>query len=93
MADKLFNVDIGMTIEIDQVLMVAGRNTTLVGRPEVPGARVRLEVEELTKDKKVIAFKMRRRKSSRRTKGHRRQITVLRVKEIIPGDHVAEFVP
>ena len=42
-------------------------------------------VEEITKDKKVICFKMRRRKNSKRTKGHRRELTVMRITDIIDG--------
>ena len=42
--------------------------------------QVTFNVEEITKDKKVIAFKMRRRKNSKRTKGFRRDVTILRVK-------------
>ena len=45
-------------------------------------------VEEITKDRKVISFKMRRRKNSKRTKGFRRQITVMRVTDIILGDTI-----
>ncbi len=48
--------------------------------------QVTLSVEEITKDKKVIAFKMRRRKNSKRTKGFRRDITILRVKDITLKD-------
>lgn len=56
-------------------------------------SQVSLEVEEVTKDKKVIAFKFRRRKSSRRLRGFRRQITVLRVKEIeVGGSYKDDFV-
>lgn len=45
-----------------------------------------MEVEEIAKDKKVIIFKMRRRKNSKRKNGFRRQVTVLRVKEILLND-------
>jgi large subunit ribosomal protein L21 len=48
--------------------------------------QVTLSVEEITKDKKVIAFKMRRRKNSKRTKGFRRDVTILRVKDITLND-------
>jgi len=45
---------------------------------------VKLLVEELTKDKKVTTLKFRRRKNSRRTRGFRRQLTILRVEDIVP---------
>ncbi|RYH03694.1 50S ribosomal protein L21, partial [archaeon] len=76
-----------------QVLLLGSKNSTIIGRPLLPKSLVRLEVEELTKDRKVIAFKTRRRKSSRRTRGFRRDLTVLRVKEIVVGDEVqGDFV-
>ena len=68
--------------------MIGSRRATLVGRPLIEGATVIADVEELTKDKKVIAFKMRRRKNFKRTKGFRREIAVLRITDIIPGDKI-----
>jgi ribosomal protein L21 len=47
-------------------------------------------VEEMSKDKKVIIFKTRRRKHSRSLRGFRRDITVLRVVDIILGDKLEE---
>ncbi len=41
-------------------------------------------MEELTKDRKVTILKFRRRKNSRRTRGFRRQLTILRVDDIVP---------
>ncbi|CAM9581622.1 unnamed protein product [Ectocarpus fasciculatus] len=80
-AEKLVG-DIGTTLEIADVLLVGTRESTLVGRPTVPGATVKLFVEEQTRDKKVIVLKKRRRKSSKTTQGHRREVTLLRVVEI-----------
>jgi large subunit ribosomal protein L21 len=71
-------------------LLVGSRKATVVGRPLVEGAQVVASVEEITKDKKVISFKMRRRKNSRRTKGFRRQVTILRVTDIILGKQLEE---
>lgn len=45
--------DIGTTLEISDVLLVGTRDSTTVGRPTVPGATVKLFVEEQTRDKKV----------------------------------------
>jgi large subunit ribosomal protein L21 len=51
-------------------------------------------VEEVTRDKKVLALKFRRRKNSRRRKGHRRDLTVLRVVDIVPStEDLAALVP
>ena len=79
----IHNVDIGDTITIDQVLLIGSKRTTIIGQPVVKSAQVIAQVEEITKDKKVIAFKMRRRKNSKSTEGHRRQVVVLRINDII----------
>lgn len=57
-AEKLVG-DIGTTLEIADVLLVGTRESTLVGRPTVPGATVKLFVEEQTRDKKVNMQKCR----------------------------------
>lgn len=75
----------GATVELDQVLMVGDEGKVTVGAPMVAGASVAAEVLEQTKGPKVIIFKKRRRKNSRRTRGHRQQITVLRVTGITAG--------
>jgi large subunit ribosomal protein L21 len=73
----------GDIIQFDQILMIA--NPTLqVGTPLINGAFVRAEVVEQAKNKKVISFVKRRRKhSSQRTRGHRQNVTVLRVSDIL----------
>ncbi|CAN0032050.1 unnamed protein product [Discosporangium mesarthrocarpum] len=81
-AEKVVGAAIGTTLDIRDVLLVGTRQETIIGRPVVGGASVKLLVEEQTKDAKVIVFKKRRRKSSQRTKGHRREVTLLRVTEI-----------
>ncbi|CAM9259342.1 unnamed protein product [Ascophyllum nodosum] len=75
--------DIGTTLEVTDVLLVGTREDTVVGRPIVSGASVKLFIEEQTLDKKVIVFKKRRRKASKTTQGHRRHITILRVTDIL----------
>ena len=56
---------------LPRVLMVGTLSRTVVGRPYVPSAEVLAVVEEQVRDAKVIIFKKRRRKNSRRTAGHR----------------------
>ena len=88
-ADKMDGVDIGDTIDITNVCLVGTKSNTYIGRPHVPGAKVIATVEEITRDKKVIAFKLRRRKNSKRTKGFRRQVCILRISDIVqqmPGE-------
>ena len=66
-----------------EVLMVAGSDFTAVGLPSVGGGRngfkVRVRVEEITRDATVVVFKKRRKKHSRRRNGFRRQVTLVRI--------------
>ena len=79
---------VGSVHTFKDVLMVGSSHLTLVGLPFVGGAEVDVMVEEITKDAKVIVFKKRRRKNSRRKKGHRRDVTMLRVLDIrMPSEY------
>jgi large subunit ribosomal protein L21 len=71
----------GSTVEFGEVLMVGGETAT-VGKPLVEGAKVTARVLEQTRGPKIIVFKKRRRKNSRRRNGHRQDLTVLRVTDI-----------
>jgi large subunit ribosomal protein L21 len=73
----------GAKIEFTEVLMVGGSGTAKVGSPAVQGAKVIGEVVEQSRAAKVIAFKKRRRKNSRRKRGHRQHQTKVRIKEIV----------
>jgi large subunit ribosomal protein L21 len=76
----------GQTVEFTDVLMVAGGSgSPKIGAPAVAGAKVMAEVVEQGRAAKVIAFKKRRRKNSRRKRGHRQHQTTVRIKEIIGG--------
>lgn len=73
----------GQTVQFNEILMVGG-DDTVVGAPTVAGAGVQAEILEQGKGPKVIHYVKRRRKhSSQRKKGHRQQITVLRVTDIL----------
>lgn len=72
-------------ISFDNVLMVANDNEVKVGTPFVLGAKVLAEVVRNFKDKKVVSFKFRRRKSSKSKKGHRQQLSKVKIKEIVLG--------
>lgn len=69
-------------ITFDNVLLVANNNEVKIGAPFVLGAKVFAEVVRNFKDRKVLSFKFRRRKSSKSKKGHRQQLTKVRIKEI-----------
>jgi large subunit ribosomal protein L21 len=72
----------GEIVEFGEVLVVGGDNVTL-GAPTVSGATVAAEILEQGRSPKIIAFKKRRRKNSRRKRGHRQEFTLLRVTEIL----------
>jgi large subunit ribosomal protein L21 len=74
--------DRGEIIQFGDVLVVGGDNVTL-GAPTVAGASVAAEVLEQGRGPKIIAFKKRRRKNSRRKRGHRQEFTLVRVTEIL----------
>lgn len=75
--------DAGETVQFNDILMVGGDSTT-IGAPFVAGAGVQAEIIDQIKGEKVIKFVKRRRKhSSQRTRGHRQQLTLLRVTEIL----------
>ena len=74
--------DVGTIVQLGEVLMLGGDTPTL-GTPTVAGATVAAEVLQHKRGPKVIAFKKRRRKNSRRKRGYRDEITVLRITEIL----------
>src|SRR5437764_14612607 len=81
----LLDVDAGKTTTFGDVLLFADGDNVTHGDPLVSGAKVTAEVLEQRKDKKVIAFKYRRRKGYHRTVGHRRKLTRVRIKSINLG--------
>jgi large subunit ribosomal protein L21 len=72
----------GEIVQFGEVLVVGGDNVTL-GQPTIAGASVAAEVLEQGRGPKIIAFKKRRRKNSRRKRGHRQEFTLVRVTEIL----------
>lgn len=75
--------DPGSVVEFGEVLMVGGSASPKVGTPLISGAKVVAEVVEQGRAPKLIAFKKRRRKNSRRKRGHRQEQTTVKIKEII----------
>ena len=74
----------GQTIEFEKVLLVDNDGAITVGAPTVDGAKVVCEVvQPLVKGEKIIVFKMKRRKDSRKKNGHRQQYTQVEVKSVI----------
>jgi large subunit ribosomal protein L21 len=81
----LLDVEAGKTATFGDVLMYADGKDLTHGNPVISGAKVTAEVVEQRKDKKVIAFKFKRRKGYHRTVGHRRKLTRVKIKSINVG--------
>ncbi len=75
----------GDNVEFAEVLMVGVGADATIGAPVVSGALVTAEVVEQGRARKVIAFKKRRRQNSKRTRGHRQELTTIRISEILTG--------
>ncbi|KAI3432648.1 hypothetical protein D9Q98_004194 [Chlorella vulgaris] len=85
--EKLADVDVQDKLQLRRVLMLGSQAETIIGRPYVPEAAVIAAVEEQFLDGKVLIFHKRRRKNSRRLRGHRQPLTTLRILDV---DGIAE---
>ncbi|MBX9824313.1 MAG: 50S ribosomal protein L21 [Xanthobacteraceae bacterium] len=72
----------GTIVQIGEVIMLGGDQPQL-GNPTISGASVAAEIIEHGRGPKVIAFKKRRRKNSRRKRGHRQDFVLIRISEIL----------
>jgi large subunit ribosomal protein L21 len=81
----VLDVEPGKTVTFGDVLLFADGKELTHGNPLLSGAKVAAEVLEQRKDKKVVAFKYRRRKGYHRTVGHRRKLTRVKIKSINVG--------
>ena len=79
--DRLPN-EVGDSIEIGDVLLVANGEDTDIGQPQVEGALVSVTVVDQFRGKKIIVYKYRQRTNYRRKQGHRQYYTRLRIDEI-----------
>jgi large subunit ribosomal protein L21 len=70
--------EVGTTIELSEVLMVGGEEVQ-IGTPLLPGAKVSARIVEQGKDKKILVFHSKRRKTYRKAYGHRQPITRLKI--------------
>jgi large subunit ribosomal protein L21 len=75
----------GSTVTFDDVLALFDGETNQVGAPNLAGARVLGEIVEQARGPKVIAFKKRRRKNSRRKRGHKQDLTIVKITQIVPA--------
>jgi large subunit ribosomal protein L21 len=84
--------DVGTIVQLGEVLMLGG-DVPVLGLPTVAGATVAAEVLQHKRGPKVISFKKRRRKNSRRKRGYRDEITVLRITEILADGNAPSIGP
>jgi large subunit ribosomal protein L21 len=73
----------GEIVELAEVILLGGDGAPKTGSPTIHGALVAAEVIEQKRGAKIIVFKKKRRSNYRRTKGHRQELTALRITEIL----------
>jgi len=76
--------EVGAAISLNQVLAVGGE-LPKVGAPVVEGASVTAKIVQQPRGTKIIVFKKKRRKNYRRKRGHRQELTVLKIEDISVG--------
>ena len=74
--------EVGDTVELNDVLLVAEGDDVKVGQPVVDGAKVTAQIVEQGKSKKIVVFKKKRRKGYKVKQGHRQLYTALEIKDI-----------
>ncbi len=77
--------EVGQTIDLDEVLLVADGETATIGHPFVKGAKVQATVVDQLRARKILVWKYRPKKRYRRMRGHRQQYTRLRIEKIVPA--------
>ena len=89
--DQLVDVDrmpveVGSTVELDDVLLISANGDVHIGRPRVDGARVIAEVVDHGRDPKIVVFKYKAKTRYRRRRGHRQGYTRLAVRQILTAE-------
>ena len=72
-------------ITLEKVLLINDKNSISIGKPYIKDAKIELEVISHKRDKKIIVYKMRPKKKTRRKMGHRQELTRVMVKSISIG--------
>ena len=72
-------------ITIDKILLIKDKDNVSIGKPYIKNAKIELEVVSHKRDKKIIVYKMRPKKKTRRKMGHRQELTRVMVKSISVG--------
>jgi len=76
-------IDDGEQIRIEEVLLISDADQAMVGKPFVDNAAVLATVERQTRGEKLIVFKYKSKKRYRHRRGHRQELTVLRIDDIL----------
>src|ERR1700693_4607150 len=85
--------DVGSNISLSEVLAIGGNGVPQIGTPLVPDAAVSARIVQQPRGTKVIVFKKKRRKNYRRKRGHRQELTVLKIEEISRGLETPRVAP
>ena len=80
-------------ITLEKVLLLKDKNSITIGKPYVKDAKIELEVVSHKRDKKIIVYKMRPKKKTRRKMGHRQELTRVMVKSISTGKSAPKSPP
>ena len=73
-------------ITLEKVLLLKDKNSITIGKPYIKDAKIELEVVSHKRDKKILVYKMRPKKNTRRKMGHRQELTRVMVKSITIGN-------
>ena len=84
--EKLQLKESSKKIEFTNILAYSDEKMTVVGNPNIDGAKVEADLVKNGKNKTVLIFKKRRRQNSRRKNGHRQQYSMVRIRKIIAKD-------
>ena len=89
--EQIISVDrvqgaVGDKVEIADVLFASDKGKVKIGAPIIEGASVKAEIVEHLRGEKLVIFKKKRRKNYRRKRGHRQELTNLKIQEITLGN-------
>ena len=80
-----FNAKEKDKITLEKVLLIKDKDSITIGKPYIKDAKIELEVVSHLRDKKIIVYKMRPKKKTRKKMGHRQELTRVMVKSITTG--------
>jgi large subunit ribosomal protein L21 len=74
---------VGQTFDIDQILLLKEKDTTVIGTPTVAGASIKAEMLATGKGEKVTIYKYKKRTKYRRTRGHRQDYSDIKILKVV----------